>query len=96
MEDVSHTVDVTDEFITYRDIQLTIKDFHDAVLRMRAEQKDYSEWTFGKYVPDRGLLESLDTYIFPSLKRGEDGKFNDSELAALIKNAYVIMLGCTL
>ena len=54
MEDVSHTVDIIDEFITYRDIQLTIEDFYDAVRRMRAEQKDYSEWTFGKCVPRSG------------------------------------------
>ena len=54
MEDVSHTVDVIDKFITYRDIQLTIEDFQDAVRRMRAEQKDYSVWTFGKCVSRSG------------------------------------------
>ncbi len=30
--------------------------------------------------------------FFRSLKRGTDGKFNDTELAAIIKNAYVVFL----
>jgi len=34
-------------------------------------------------------------FIFHSLKRGEDGKFKDSDLAAIMKNAYVALPGCT-
>jgi hypothetical protein len=34
---------------------------------------------------------SLGTYVIPSLKRGEDGRFKDSDLAELIKNGCVIM-----
>ena len=63
VEDVSHTVDIIDGF-TYHDIQLTIKDFHDAVRRMHAERRDCSEWTFGKCVPQVRDYLNLNIYIF--------------------------------
>ena len=84
-EDVSHTVDSIDAF-THHDIQLTIKDFHDAVRRLHPAQQDLSQWTFGKCVPRLGILGRC-TYVLRSLKRGEYGKFKDNELAALIKDA---------
>jgi hypothetical protein len=37
-------------------------------------------------------LSSLGTHVIRSLKRGENGRFTDSELAELIKTACVVIL----
>ena len=37
------------------------------------------------------LILALILIFSRSLQRGPDGRFNDSELAAIIKNAYVVL-----
>jgi hypothetical protein len=47
---------------------------------------------FWKVSPRSVAFSSVDTHVICSLKRGPDGRFKDTELAAIIKNAFVTFL----
>jgi hypothetical protein len=57
---------------------------------MRAGYLSLDFWKVGTLMK---VFSSISTHVFSSLKRGEDGKFKDSELASIIKNGYATLPG---
>ncbi|KAG6889751.1 hypothetical protein C0992_004269 [Termitomyces sp. T32_za158] len=65
---------------------VTVEDFKHAAHRLAAIQPDVSDWTFGGYV--RGCFIVCYAYqVMPRLKRQEDHKFSDDDLANILHNA---------
>jgi hypothetical protein len=89
IDTVSRTLGESIDVFTQCGLQLTIQDFKDAVVKVQAEEPDITHWTFGEWVAQSVLFPGFGTDAFPSLKRGDDGRFKDSELAKIIKDAYV-------
>jgi hypothetical protein len=48
IDTVSRTLDESIDVFTQCDLQLTIQDFKDAVVKVQAEEPDITHWTFGK------------------------------------------------
>jgi hypothetical protein len=56
----------------------------------RARSLSLDVWKVGTLI--RGISNTCND-VFSSLKRGPDGRFKDSDLAGIMKNAYVAPLG---